>query len=244
MASAAGATQSRALSGPLKLVGSSIGAKVVMAVTGLILSVFVLGHMVGNLQIFLGPEAINRYGAFLQGLGELLWLIRLVLLATVVIHVASAARLVILNRQARPIGYVHGADVQVAFAARTMPWTGMILLAFIVYHLAHFTAGRVQPELFGFHDELGRHDIYAMVVLGFQDWFVTGCYVIANALLALHMSHGVSSMFQSFGVTTPSLRRPLVDLAGPAIGTLVLLGNLSIPLACWLGLLELPYGAM
>ncbi len=215
-----------------------------MAVTGLILTGFVVGHMVGNLQIFVGPEAINRYGHFLQSLGELLWVIRLVLLATVIVHIASAARLVVLNRQARPIGYVRDDSVQTTFAARTMPWTGMILLAFIIYHLAHFTLGTEQPELFGHHDELGRHDIYAMVVRGFQDWFVTAWYVIANALLALHLSHGVSSLFQSLGVTTPSLRRPLVDLAGPAVGTAVLIGNLAIPLACWLGLLELPYGAM
>ena len=215
-----------------------------MALTGLILTAFVFGHMVGNLQIFLGPEPINRYGHFLQSLGELLWLIRFVLLATLIVHIASAARLIVLNRRARPIAYVLDDSVQVTFAARTMPWTGMILLAFVVYHLAHFTLGTVQPELFSHHDELGRHDIYAMVVLGFQDWFVTAWYVVANALLALHLSHGVSSLFQSLGVTTPSLRWPLVDLAGPAVGTAVLIGNLAIPLASWLGLLELPYGAM
>lgn len=224
-------------------VSSSIGAKVVMAVSGMMLTGFVLVHMIGNLQIFLGPEALNRYGHFLQGLGELLWVARLVLLTAVVAHIASAARLVILNQQARPVPYAHSDYVQVKFASRTMPITGLIVLAFIIYHIGHFTLGKAQPELYHLIDELGHYDIYAMVVLGFQNWFVTGIYVVANALLALHLSHGVSSMFQSLGLTAPAWR-PLIDYAGPVVGLLVLIGNLAIPLACILGLVEIPTGVL
>ncbi len=243
MASNAGVAQSRALPGPVRFITSSIGAKVVMAVSGFVLVGFVLVHMIGNLQIFLGPEAINRYGNFLQGLGELLWVFRLGLLAALIAHVASAARLVILNQSARPINYSHNDYVQVKFAARTMPISGIVVLAFIIFHLAHFTGGKVQPELFHFQDELGQHDIYAMVTLGFQNWFISGFYIVANALLALHLSHGVSSMFQTLGVTAPAWR-PLTHALGPVIGTIIFIGNVGIPLACSLGLVAIPAGAM
>lgn len=221
---------------------SSIGAKFAMALTGLGLVGFVFMHMVGNLQIFLGPEAINRYAAFLKGLGELLWVARLGLLAMVAVHVASAVRLVKLNREARPVAYQFSGSVQLSYASRTMPMSGVIILAFLVYHLLHFTVGSTHPEYFALHDEWGRHDVYSMVVLSFQSWTLVGFYVLAQALLCMHLSHGVSSLFQSLGINFPAANSVIRGL-GPAVAWTLFVGNVSIPLACALGFVLPAVGA-
>lgn len=218
---------------------SSLGKKYIMAVTGFALFLFVLGHMVGNLQVFLGPEAINRYGAFLQGLGELLWAVRLGLLAIVVLHVVSAVRLTAENRAAREQGYEVYKPVGSTYASRTMMMSGLIIGAFIIYHLLHFTVQNQAINLTGknfveMHDAKGRHDVFAMMVTGFRNPIVSLFYIIAMALLCLHLSHGVSAMFQSLG-WKKYYYKPLIDKGARLIALLIFLGYISIPIGILLG---------
>lgn len=225
----------------VKALRASVGAKAVMAVTGLLLLLFVLAHMLGNLQVFLGPDALNGYAQKLQSLGGLLWVARIGLATILVLHVATAARLTRLNRQARPVGYAALSPQVTSYAARTMVLSGFVILAFVAFHLLHFTLGVTHPEHFGHLDAQGRHDVYRMVVLGFQQAPVALLYVAAQALLALHLSHGASSLFQSLGVTHPALRC-VKQRAGPALALLIFVGNVSMPLACLLGWVTLPGG--
>jgi len=218
-----------------RLFTSSVGKKFIMAATGLAMFLFVLGHMIGNLQVFLGEEALNRYGAFLHGLGELLWVVRGSLLAIVVLHVWSAAQLTRENRAARPQPYAQQQLVAASYASRTMLMSGLIILAFIIFHLLHYTADVAAVNGTGkdfatLTDEKGRHDVYAMVLLGFRNPWVSGFYVIAMVLLCLHLGHGVSAMFQSLGWKNQAYACA-IDCFARAISWIICLGYLSIPIA-------------
>lgn len=208
-----------------------------MALTGFMLVGFVIAHMIGNLLVFAGQNALNSYAQKLQDLGALLWVARLMLLAAVLLHIVSGLRLAVLNRQARPVRYASRGNIQTGLSGRTMALSGLVLLAFIVYHLLHFTWGVVQADHHGVHDPLGRHDVYRMVVLGFQDWRVATSYIIAMLLLGMHLSHGVQSMFQSLGLTTPKYM-PLIQNGGRALALLLVAGNVSMPLAILLGFVK------
>lgn len=219
---------------------SSLGKKYIMAVTGVLLFLFVVAHMVGNLQIFLGPESINRYGSFLQSLGEALWAARITLIVVVLLHIWSAIRLSAENRAARPVGYGNYKPVGSTYASRTMLMSGLIILAFIIYHLLHYTvqvpgingAGQNFMEL---HDEKGRHDVYRMMIYGFRVWYVSLFYIIGMVLLSLHLSHGVSAMFQSLGLRTRGWQ-PAIRWFARFIAIVLLVGYCSIPIAVLTGL--------
>jgi succinate dehydrogenase / fumarate reductase, cytochrome b subunit len=217
---------------------SSLGKKYIMAITGAGLFLFVVGHMLGNLQIFLGPESINRYGSFLQSLGELLWVARIGLIVLVLLHIWSAIKLSAENKAARPIGYGEYKPKGSTYASRTMLMSGLIIAAFIIYHLLHFTVqapvngtGRDFVQL---HDEKGRHDVYRMMVMGFRIWYVSLFYIIAMVLLTLHLSHGVSAMFQSLGLKNRNWK-PFIDGFAKFIAIALLIGYCSIPIAVLLG---------
>lgn len=215
---------------------SSIGAKALMAVTGIILVLFVIGHMLGNLQVYLGADALNAYAAKLQSLGPILWVIRLVLLGTFLAHLSAALRVVKLNKQARPIGYQQRNDQATTFAARTMWVSGVLLLLFAVYHILHLTVGVVDPaSTYGLLDGEGRHDVYGMVIAGFQHWPTTAIYTLAMVVLSLHVSHGASSMLQTLGLRKPG-NASCIDKVGPALAIILLIGNLSMPLSILAGL--------
>lgn len=214
---------------------TTVGSKYLMGVTGLVLFLFTLGHMLGNLQVFAGPERLNAYAKSLQDLGPVLWVVRLVLLATLIVHVASAVRLTKLNRAARPTAYSAWKPIQSTDASRTMMMTGLVLLAFIVYHLLHFTFGLTHPGHFDLRDSSGRHDVHAMVILGFQQPTLAVGYVVAMTFLALHLSHGVQSTFQSLGWNGRGWRRPVARVAR-ALVALVVIGNFAMPLAILLRL--------
>lgn len=221
------------------LLSSSVGKKFVMAVTGLALFMFAFGHMVGNLQVFLGFESINRYGAFLQGLGELLWVVRLGLLAMVALHIWTAISLSLANKAARPVSYEKQELVAASYASRTMLWSGLIVAAFIIYHLLHYTACVKSLNLTGrdfstLEDVKGRHDIFAMVLLGFRQPVVAGFYVIAVFLLCLHLSHGVSALFQSLGVKTPAYSCA-IDCGAKLVSWIIFAGYAAVPVAVQLG---------
>jgi succinate dehydrogenase / fumarate reductase, cytochrome b subunit len=219
--------------------GSSLGKKYIMAVTGFALLVFVLGHLAGNLQVFLGPEAINRYGHFLQSNPELIWPARVGLGAMVLLHIWSAAKLSLENNTARPVGYAEYQPVGSTFASRSMLMSGAIVFAFVAYHLLHFTVQVKYINLTGqsfvdFTDPEKRHDIYKMLVLGFSNGWVSGFYILGMALLCVHLSHGASSMFQSLGWTNQAYR-PFLDKASRVLAVLIFLGYTSIPAAILLG---------
>jgi succinate dehydrogenase cytochrome b subunit len=228
-----------------RVFNSSLGKKYIMAVTGFVLFVFVVGHLAGNLQIFLGREAINRYGDFLQSNPELIWPARTVLLLMVGLHIWSAIMLSLENKAARPLGYEVYQPVGSSYASRTMLVGGSIVFVFIVYHLLHYTAevqylnftgqnfkafmeplpGHLPPE---------RHDIYKMMIVGFSNLWVSAFYVLGLALLCLHLSHGASSMFQSLGWKNEAYR-PFLDKAARVVAVLIFLGYTSIPVAILCG---------
>lgn len=218
---------------------STIGTKVVMAVTGLVLLLFVIGHMLGNLQVYAGPAQLNGYAKKLRDMGPLLWIVRAGLLAAFVLHVVSAFRLDRLNRAARPVPYRTAEPQVTTYAARTMLWSGLVVGAFVVYHLLHFTFGVTNPEHAALRTPEGLHDVYGMVVRGFSLWPVSLAYVAAQALLALHLSHGASSAFQTLGTTHPRLAF-LKGGFGPVVAIVIFLGNVSIPLAVLAGIVRLP----
>jgi succinate dehydrogenase / fumarate reductase cytochrome b subunit len=218
---------------------SSLGKKYVMAGSGFILFLFVIGHLVGNLQIFLGPEAINRYGHFLQSNPELIWPARLGLLLMLVLHVWSAIKISAENKAARPTQYAVYRPVASTYASRTMLMSGLIVFAFIVYHLLHFTVQAKYVNLTGksfvdFVDPEKRHDIFKMMVVGFNNVWVSGFYVLGIALLCLHLSHGVSSMFQSIGWKNKAYT-PVLNKGARALAVLIFVGYTSIPVSILVG---------
>jgi succinate dehydrogenase / fumarate reductase cytochrome b subunit len=194
--------------------------------------------MAGNLQVFKGRDALNAYAVSLQNLGPLLWTARIGLLVIVLVHISSALRLVSLNKAARPVAYKKVHREKSTFASRAMPMTGLILLAFIIFHLLHFTFGVVQNDGYKMLDEFGRHDVYGMVVTGFKAPAVTIAYVISMLLLGLHLSHGCTSFFQSLGFNHPKYNG-LFKMVGPAIATLIVIGNCSMPIAVLAGVIKL-----
>ncbi|KAB2659777.1 MAG: succinate dehydrogenase cytochrome b subunit [Verrucomicrobia bacterium] len=219
---------------------TSLGKKYIMALTGLGLVVFVVLHLLGNLQFFLGREAINRYGHFLHSTPELLWGSRLGLLALVGLHLWAAIRLSIENRAARPVGYDRNKPMGSTYASRTMLMSGLIIAFFAIYHLLHFTVQVPVVNLRGTDfrllvDQAQRHDVYQMMVTGFENPAVTVFYLVGVGLLCLHLSHGVSSLFQSLGLRTGKYS-PLIKRLGCVISVVLLIGYWSIPLSVLLGL--------
>ena len=208
-----------------------------MAITGIGLFIFVIGHMVGNLQIFIGPEAINKYGHFLQTTPEILWPARIGLLAFVFIHIAAGIALAIENREARDQQYEVKRIVDASKASRTMLWSGCIIFSFIAFHLAHYTLMTIHPEFRNLHDAEGRHDVYRMMVFGFQNQTVSVFYVISIGLLCWHLSHGVGAMFQSLGLKN-EVYAERIDRFSEIAAVVIFVGYVSIPVSVMAGLIK------
>jgi succinate dehydrogenase / fumarate reductase cytochrome b subunit len=208
---------------------STNGKKAVMAVTGAILFLFVIGHLLGNLQVFDGPDRLNAYGRFLKNLGELLWIVRIVLLAAVGLHIVATVQLALRNQKARPVGYKVKKSVNSNYADRTMYWSGPIVLAFVIFHLLQFTAGYIHPE-----SQFIEGDVYHNVVAGFQVWWVSAWYIFSMILLGFHLRHGLWSMFQSVGINHPR-HTPALQQAALWIAILITAGYISIPIAVLVG---------
>jgi len=222
-----------------RFLSSTIGAKFLVALTGAALFLFLIAHMLGNLQIFLGPDAINSYAEALRKVPELLWGARLGLLAAVVIHVGLTIKLTRQNQTARPIAYAVKEPVDSTLASRTMILSGLLLFAFIVYHLLHFTLGVTNPDQFAVHDAQGRHDVYRMVILGFQQPAIVLSYLVAQVLLGFHLSHGIGSLFQTLGLNNPKIAKG-TRLFGQVSAIVIVAGFLSVPFAVITGILHLP----
>ena len=216
---------------------SPMAKKVVMAVTGMMLFGFVLGHMVGNLKLYGGSEKLNGYaeglrelGAPVFGHGELLWVARLGLLAAVALHIWSAWQLTLINRRARPQRYAVQSYQKATYASRTMRWGGVIILLFVVYHLLHFTTG-------GVHSDFVPGDVYHNVVSGFSNPAISGFYILAQIALGFHLYHGLWSMFQSIGWNGPRFNLLRQRFAG-AFATIISIANISFPVAVLSGLVH------
>ena len=232
-----------AKNGPLivRFYRSAVGKKWVMAVTGIILLGFVLVHMLGNLKLYLSKEELNLYGEALRDMPGhllprtfLLWTIRTTLTLAFVFHIHSAIGLTVINRKARPAAdrYQSKRDYVAAdYASRTMRWTGVIILAFLAFHLMDLTWGNANPHFL-------RGDPYNNLVYSFRRPLIAIVYVVANMALALHLYHGVWSMFQSLGINNPrynKLRRRFAQ----GFATVILIGNVSFPIAVQLHAVKL-----
>ena len=224
----------------LKFWSSSIGKKWLVALTGLALLGFVVAHLVGNLQMFAGASKINAYAEFLHQNEKPLWIARIGLIACFVLHIVATLTLVKMNRAARPQSYALTRHVQAKISTRTMALSGLTVLSFVVFHLLHYTL-RVTDPRFRTVAENGElqsvFDVYHMVVLGFQNPLISGFYILSVGLLALHLSHGVSSVFQTFGLESKRSAQ-WMPTAGKILSALIFAGYASIPTAVLMGVLK------
>ena len=214
---------------------TSIGRKFIVALTGIILMAFVLGHLLGNLQIFIGPDWINGYAEHLRELGPFLWLIRAFLLLNVLLHIYFTILLAIENKRARPKNYARKTAVKASFASRHMVVSGLVVLAFIVFHLLHFTGHQFNPQFpLLKNDPLNHYDVYSMMVYGFRNVYVSVFYIVGLFLLTLHLTHGASSFLQSLGLNDQKLT-PRLAFLGRLFAWLIFIGYTSIPVAVLAG---------
>jgi succinate dehydrogenase / fumarate reductase cytochrome b subunit len=211
----------------LTLHQTTVGKKVIMALSGVIIVGFTIGHLLGNMNLYLGPEALNGYAEFLHSLPALIWATRALLLFALGAHVASAFALWSRNKEARGSRYKQHKDLATDYAARTMYWTGPILLLYIVYHLLHFTILPAHPG-----------DVYRNVVEGFQNPLIAGVYIAGNLALGFHLFHGIYSAFQTLGANHPRYNKYRRDLA-IAVATVITIGNLSFPISVLAGVVTL-----
>jgi succinate dehydrogenase / fumarate reductase cytochrome b subunit len=224
----------------LDLYSTAVGKKYVMAISGLALLGFVVVHMIGNLKMYLGEEDLNNYAEFLKKLlyplapeGVVLWIMRGGLLVMSALHLHAAYGLTVMNRQARTVGYQSARDYQVAsFASRTMRWTGLIVLLFLIWHLLDLTFGTVNSV--GADGEFVRAEVYDNVVRSFERVPVSVFYVLANLALGTHLYHGIWSLFQSMGWNRPRFNRWRRSIA-IGIASIVVVGNVSFPIAVLAG---------
>jgi len=217
---------------------SDVGKKAVMAVTGIMLFGFVLVHMLGNLKLYLGPEKLNGYAQWLREVGSpvlphsgLLWIARLVLLGAVLLHVTAATQLTLKSLRARPQRYRQRVAIQSTYAARTARWSGLIIALYVVYHLAHLTWGYAHPSFVS-------GDVYGNVVAGFQIWWVSAVYMVAQIALGFHLYHGLWSLFQTLGWWQQGGGRDWRRQFALIFAWVVTLGNLSFPLAVMSGVVQ------
>jgi succinate dehydrogenase / fumarate reductase, cytochrome b subunit len=218
---------------------STVGKKIIMAVTGLIWVGFVILHMAGNLQAFMGSEKLNAYAAMLHGpLEEVIWLQRVVLFVAVVLHVLMAWQLTRRASAARPVDYKHRSPQVSTVSSRTMGWGGVLVLLFIVFHILHFTTRDIGPA--GFADRVdaaGRFDLYNAVVASFQIWWVVALYVFAMIVLGFHLWHGAWASIRTLGYAKPS-DNPLRRRIAAATASLIWIGFITVPIAVFLGIIR------
>ncbi|HEX9242738.1 MAG TPA: succinate dehydrogenase cytochrome b subunit [Anaeromyxobacter sp.] len=220
----------------MRLFSDSIGRKVVMAITGTLMILFVIGHLLGNLTIFAGPNGINNYAVHLHELAPLVWGTRIVMGAAVVLHLFLSILITYENAEAKPDRYAVQNSLRATFASKNMIWTGVILGAFIIWHLLQFTF-RVTPGLVIAFDAMNRFDVYRMVVAALGGFFTGLAYVVAMISLFLHLSHGIQSVFQTFGLSNGFLL-PRWGLIGKVLAVIFLVGFGAIPAVILAGILS------
>ncbi len=224
---------------------STILSKIVMAVSGAAIVGFLIAHLSGNLLIFGGPEKINAYGQGLRDLGPLLWALRIGILVFFVLHIITSIYLADKNRSARPVSYEKKKSIQSTIASRTMFFSGLTILTFVTYHLLHYTFGIVQPEFFHgeyiLHDGRTTHDVYSMMIHGFQNPFIFITYLLAMTFVCMHLSHAIASAFQTLGINNTKYNSK-IKMAGMGFAALIWIGYMSIPAGVMAGVLKLTNG--
>ena len=217
---------------------STIGLKFLVAFTGLFMIFFLIMHLLGNLEVYAGPEAANQYGVLLRTFPKFLWGFRIALLLAVIIHIWVTVILTRRNQEARIERYAVKKSRKATLNSRTMMLSGLTILVFVLYHLAHYTLGITNPEYNLLHDNLGRHHVYNMVVMGFSNPVISGFYILAQVLLAFHISHGISSAARTLGLSS-SKRFESIKKLGSIFSWTIALLFISIPVAVLLGALPL-----
>jgi len=214
---------------------SSIGRKIVMAITGLMLLGFLVIHLFGNSLIYIGW--INAYGERLHSLPPLVWGFRLFMLGIFILHIFIGIQLTLENNAARPQAYFVKKNLRASFSSKNMIWTGLLIVAFLIYHLLHFTVRVTNPEISNSIDALGRLDVFKMVVLSFRNFAISGIYIAAMIVLLLHLYHGVQSFVQTCGLNSDK-SLPLIEKAGKVVALILYIGYVSIPLIIILGIMN------
>jgi succinate dehydrogenase / fumarate reductase cytochrome b subunit len=222
----------------MQLTQSSVGRKIIMAVTGIVLVSFVCVHLLGNSSLFFGADAINAYAQKLHSLGPFVWVFRLVMLAAFAIHIFFGIQLTLENKAATPEKNVQVKRLKTGFGAETMVISGLILLAFVVYHLLHFTVRVPGLGVYEMNEATQMVNVYTMVVAGFKSMLPVAAYVIAMVFLFLHVGHGFQSFFQTFGLSNDK-SLPVMGLLSKLVAVVLLLGYISIPLLIVFGCVKL-----
>jgi len=213
---------------------STVGRKMLMAITGLMMLLFVVIHVIGNSTIYFGW--LNAYAEHLHALPPLVWVFRLFMLTMFSLHLVFGIQLALENRAAKPDAYALKKSLRASFASKNMIWTGLIIAAFLVYHLLHFTAQVTNPAISSGNnlDSLGRPDVFKMVVLSFRNIFISSLYVGAMVALAFHLIHGMQSFFQTLGLNNDSTF-PVIVRGGTLAAVIISLGYIAIPLLIFTG---------
>ena len=219
----------------MPLLSNAVGRKVLMAATGLAMLLFVVVHLLGNSSIFVGPDGINAYAEKLHSLGPIVWIFRAVMFAMLAIHVWFGIQLTLENNAANPSKYAVKKHLKISFAGDTMIWTGLLLLAFIVYHLLQFTV-RITPDVVLGEDAKGRFDVFTMVIESFRVGSIAAIYVAGMVVLFLHLSHGIQSIFQTLGLASDR-SLPVYNGLGKLLAIVFLVGYASIPVTILAGIL-------
>ncbi|UFS68608.1 succinate dehydrogenase cytochrome b subunit [Geomonas sp. RF6] len=216
---------------------STVGRKILMSVSGQLLILFVLVHLMGNSAIFLGPSVINGYAEHLNSLLPLVWSMRVAMLIALLVHVTYGVQLTLENKEAKPKGYAVQRQLRANFASRNMIWTGVLLALFIAYHLLQFTF-KVTPEVAALTATIGRYDVYAMVVTTLRRGVIAATYIFAMVMLYLHLRHGIPSFLQTMGWNNARTLSP-ISAMGKAVSALLMLGYMAIPVTILFGVLNI-----
>jgi succinate dehydrogenase / fumarate reductase cytochrome b subunit len=220
------------------LTQSSVGRKIIMAVTGFVLVAFVCVHLLGNSSVFIGADAINAYAQKLHSLGPFVWVFRLVMLAAFAIHIFFGIQLTLENKAATPEKNVQIKRLKTGFGAETMIVSGLVMLAFVIYHLLHFTVRVTNPEIYVPLGDHGMVDVYVMMVQGFSSALPVIVYVIGLFFLFLHVGHGIQSLFQTLGLSNDK-SLPFMEIVSKLVSVVLLVGYISIPMLVVFGLIKL-----
>ena len=222
----------------MQLTQSSVGRKIIMAVTGIVLVAFVCVHLLGNSSLFVGADAINAYAQKLHSLGPFVWVFRLVMLAAFAIHIFFGIQLTLENKAATPEKNVQVKRLKTGFGAETMVISGLILLAFVIYHLLHFTVRVPGMGVYEMNEATQMVNVYTMVVTAFMSLLKVAIYVIGMVFLFLHVGHGFQSLFQTIGLSNDQ-SLPVMGLLSKLVAVVLLLGYISIPLLIVFGCVKL-----
>jgi len=221
----------------MRILNSSVGRKILMSITGQLLIIFVLIHLIGNSTIFFGPNGINAYAEHLHSLPPLVWAFRLFMLAAIAVHILYGVQLTLENKAANPGAYAVKKQLKASFASENMIWTGLLLACFITYHIFHFTA-QVTPDIVVGMDAVNRPDVFRMVVTSFGNALISLVYAASMVMLFLHLSHGIPSFLQTMGWNNEKTI-PVFGTGGKVIAAVLMLAYISIPAVILAGLLKL-----